>query len=59
MSSTHSGHLGFGSSPGTAMGELHKQKQQQLKALVDELEGRVEVIMPIDLNIVRWVRRGV
>jgi hypothetical protein len=53
MSSTRSGHLGFGSSAGTAMSDLHKQKQQQLKVLVEELEGRVEVIMSDDLNIVR------
>jgi hypothetical protein len=60
ISSTHSGQLGAGSSAGTSMmGELHKQKQQQLKALVEELEGRVEVIMPADLNIVRCGLCGV
>eukprot|EP00882_Tetradesmus_deserticola_P016061 GHRQ01017133.1.p1 GENE.GHRQ01017133.1~~GHRQ01017133.1.p1 ORF type:complete len:500 (+),score=232.61 GHRQ01017133.1:124-1500(+) len=58
MSSTQSGPLGRGSSCGTSMGELQKQKQQQLKALVEELEGRVEAIMPTDLNIVRYLGGG-
>lgn len=34
-------------------GDMMRQKHEQLKKLVADLEGRVEIIMPYDLNIVR------